>query len=201
MTNFYTADLHIGHKRIIELCQRPFDDVDHMNRAFLFRWNEVVGPDDNVYILGDLALGTVSESLHIVEELAGNKFLIPGNHDRCHSGIGQAEKRYMYEDVGLTVLPEITRVPFFNDSLLACHFPYAGDSREVERYAQYRPVDNGEILLHGHVHNAWHVNGHQVNVGVDVNAFRPVSEMQLDGLFWDRGLLVTDRLKHWSDWE
>jgi calcineurin-like phosphoesterase family protein len=42
-----------------------------------------------------------------------------------------------------------------------------------------RPVDNGLPLIHGHVHNSWKVNGRQINVGVDVWDFTPVSEADL----------------------
>lgn len=28
---FYTSDLHLDHKKIIQYCNRPFKDVDEMN--------------------------------------------------------------------------------------------------------------------------------------------------------------------------
>jgi len=43
MTTWFTADLHLGHRNIIEYCNRPFADVDEMNRALIANWNQVVG--------------------------------------------------------------------------------------------------------------------------------------------------------------
>ena len=51
--NYYIADLHLGHSRIIGLDGRPFADVDEMDRVLMGNWNRKVGPDDDVYILGD----------------------------------------------------------------------------------------------------------------------------------------------------
>ena len=66
------------------------------------------------------------------------------------------------------------------------HFPISGDSHADDRYVELRPVDRGQPVVHGHVHNQWHVNGRQYNVGVDVNDFYPVSEETL--VEWVRSL-------------
>jgi calcineurin-like phosphoesterase family protein len=63
-----------------------------------------------------------------------------------------------------------------NREVLVCHLPYQGDSGETERYAKFRPVDEGMWLLHGHVHEKWRQQGRMVNVGVDVWDFTPVPE-------------------------
>ena len=55
MALWLTSDLHFGHENIIRYCDRPFADVDAMNRALVDRWNEVVGDDDVVWVLGDFA--------------------------------------------------------------------------------------------------------------------------------------------------
>ena len=54
---FFTSDTHFSHATIIKFCQRPFKDVSHMNDELVQRWNEVVGPDDIVFHLGDFAWG------------------------------------------------------------------------------------------------------------------------------------------------
>ena len=43
---FFTADLHLGHGRIINYCERPFNDVHEMNKTILDNINNVVGFDD-----------------------------------------------------------------------------------------------------------------------------------------------------------
>ena len=89
MATWFTADLHLGHRNIIDYCDRPFTDVDVMNRALVDNWNEVVAEDDTVWIVGDFALGTIAETLPIVGELSGHKVLLAGNHDRCWAGHGR----------------------------------------------------------------------------------------------------------------
>ena len=49
----FTADLHFGHENIIKFCSRPFDSVEAMNKALINNWNQAVGYDDDVYVLGD----------------------------------------------------------------------------------------------------------------------------------------------------
>ena len=66
--------------------------------------------------------------------------------------------------------------------MLAGHFPYEGDSHDEDRFTRWRPVDDGAWLLHGHVHTSWQVNGRQINVGVDVWDYAPVSEAALAAL-------------------
>lgn len=82
MTTFFTSDTHFGHERIITLSDRPFRDAQHMNEALIQNWNDVVGPEDHVYHLGDVALGSFADSIACVGRLNGIKHLVVGNHDR-----------------------------------------------------------------------------------------------------------------------
>ena len=54
---YFTSDLHIGHDRDFIWKERGFSSVEKHNEEILKRWNEVVKPEDTVYILGDLAMG------------------------------------------------------------------------------------------------------------------------------------------------
>ena len=177
---FFTSDTHFGHKRIIELCNRPFKDVDHMNEMLIKNWNDTVSPDDAVIHLGDVSMGTIADTLPMVGRLNGFKVLVPGNHDRVFSGESKA-KRDRFIPEYLKVFDQIAKETSqftFDDvdiKVVLSHFPYTGDSHEVDRHADKRPHDAGLPLIHGHVHEKWRTNGRQFNVGVDVNDFRPVS--------------------------
>ena len=83
MKTFVTSDLHFHHKSIITFCPktRPFIDVDHMNSEMIRMWNEIVSPDDLVYILGDIAFCNGNRAAEILNSLLGRKILIKGNHD------------------------------------------------------------------------------------------------------------------------
>jgi len=179
MTIWFTSDTHFGHKRIIELCNRPFRDVDHMNEVMIERWNNVVMPNDIVYHLGDVALGSIADSLPLVGRLNGYKILVPGNHDRIFSGESAKHRERFwpeYMKVFQAIVPEWSTLWFQNQLIDLCHFPYRGDSQENDRHIDKRPVDEGNPLVHGHIHNKRRIDGRMFNVGVDVNDFRPVHE-------------------------
>lgn len=184
---WFTADLHLGHANIIEYAHRPFADVERMNAALLERWNEVVAPDDEVYVLGDVAMGDVAETVPKCTALHGRKILVPGNHDRCWPGhkkvsasAAELYKRAVFEIAPPIILLAVEQAP--RGSVTLCHFPHRGDSRGHDRYVSQRPPDDGGWLLHGHVHDRWQVNGRQINVGVDVWGYRPVSQDELIAL-------------------
>ena len=39
---YYTADTHFGHANVVEMCERPYPDVEAMNEAMIAAWNERV---------------------------------------------------------------------------------------------------------------------------------------------------------------
>ncbi len=173
MERWLTADLHLGHVNIIEYCDRPFSDVHHMNEAIVEHWNEVVAADDRVLVLGDVAMGRIDDTLTFARRLNGVKVLLTGNHDRCASFLGKKTAewtgRYLDEGGFSEVHQGTIRVDLDarHRSVLACHFPYHGDSTHELRYAAQRPLDQGEWILHGHVHDTWRQAGRQINVGLD----------------------------------
>ena len=52
---FVTSDNHFGHENIIKHCRRPFANAEAMDECMIDRWNSTVGPDDDVFHLGDIA--------------------------------------------------------------------------------------------------------------------------------------------------
>lgn len=196
-TRWFTSDLHLGHSNIIRYCQRPFADASTMDRALIENWNATVGTTDEVFVLGDVALGKLSETLAMIGELSGRKILVTGNHDRCWDGHGPRAARHVqrYLDAGFAEVHQgVITLEVAGHSVSACHFPYEGDSQERDRHVSWRPVDEGAWLLHGHVHERWRQRGRMINVGVDVWGFRPVGAAEIAGLIDDgpaeRGALV-----------
>jgi calcineurin-like phosphoesterase family protein len=185
MTTWFTADLHFGHANIIEYSGRPFADADSMDRALVERWNAVVQPTDSVWVLGDVALGKINDSLPLVGELCGRKLLLAGNHDRCWAGHGRKAEgwteRYLHAGFAEVHQGQIT-LTVGRQPVVACHFPYRGDSHDHDRFVEQRPADGGKWLLHGHVHERWRQRGRMINVGVDAWDCRPVRESELVAL-------------------
>jgi calcineurin-like phosphoesterase family protein len=195
---WFTSDLHLGHANIINLCNRPFRDVDHMNQELIIRWNNKVTDADVVFILGDLALGKIDESLELVKLLLGRKMLVPGNHDRVWSGHPKKgrpvrpEDTARYEAAGLYIMDE--QIPYVTEegapTWTLCHFPDVGDSHDADRFNAWRPKPPHKpgVIVHGHVHEKWIINGPRINVGVDVWNFAPVHQDEVASLaarVWD----------------
>jgi calcineurin-like phosphoesterase family protein len=182
MTMWFTADLHFGHANIIDYSGRPFADVESMNDGLISRWNDIVAPTDIVWVLGDVAMGRITETLPLVDELAGDKRLLAGNHDRCWAGHGTKADEWTerYLDAGFAEVQQgQINLDIEQHHVVACHFPYRGDSQDHDRYVDQRPIDQGSWLLHGHVHERWRQHGRMINVGVDAWDWRPVSEAQI----------------------
>lgn len=164
-----------------------------MNEALINRWNKLVSPSDEVYVLGDFSLAFRPVEV-FTQRLNGTLYLVPGNHDMVHSYHKKSRKeenrlkwKQKYEECGWTVLPEQTtlEVPGLANFTL-CHHPFANISFEGDdKYAKWRPQNNGQYLLHGHCHEKVGKVGRQINVGVDVFNGYPVSLDQIAKIMAD----------------
>lgn len=169
---FFTSDLHFGHKKIIQFCDRPWLSVDEMDQGLIDNWNEIVADGDIVYILGDMFFCGSTRAKEILSKLNGQKILILGNHDWKRINQNKAS------EMGFIVTCNFHRMEIEHRKVYLHHFPYRGfgDHTEgEERYSEHRLVNNGHWLLHGHVHTAWKVKEKCINVGVDVWNYKPVS--------------------------
>lgn len=198
---WFISDPHIYHTNVIRYCNRPYSFVEEMNESIVRNWNAIVSPEDTVYCLGDfsMAAGLVET---FTPRLSGRKFLVPGNHDFCHSYHKKSRNKEnqqkwieFYEKAGWTVLPEQTTLILDGiGEVNVCHHPYSNDNSSddkeqgyEDKYAKWRPKDDGKVLLCGHIHNHWQTKlsskgSLQINVGVDVWGFKPVSLLQLQEL-------------------
>jgi calcineurin-like phosphoesterase family protein len=183
---WWTSDLHLGHANIIGYCDRPFPDVDAMDAGLIERWNQTVGDHDDVWVLGDFALSDLVGRLPLVKVLRGRKILVPGNHDLCWAGRSKDVDRWTeeYLEAGFdAIVNGPTEATIGTRTVVVDHFPYHGDSKEgPERFADRRPIDRGEWILHGHVHDRWRQSGRQINVGVDAWGGHPIRDDDLAAL-------------------
>lgn len=135
MSTFVCADLHFNHANIIKYEDRPFADRDEMNEKLIEYWNEVVGPGDCVYVLGDVGFAGNSKISEWINRLNGYKILVMGNHDRTRSA---AKWSLMGFD---NVYKDPVSVRYNHQELMMMHEPPE----------ETKP---GVFYLYGHVHGS-----------------------------------------------
>ena len=80
---YYISDLHFFHSNLNEhMDNRGFSNVEEMNHYMIRQWNSRVRNGDDVVILGDFSTGNAEETMDVLKQLKGKKYLIQGNHDR-----------------------------------------------------------------------------------------------------------------------
>ena len=106
-----------------------------MNQEMIVEWNEIVEPDDTVYILGDVAFLSAQEATDILNQLNGSKILIEGNHDR-----------HLLKDQDFqNCFSEIHKYFVINYNghyVVMFHYPIA----------EFDQMHRGAVHFHGHLH-------------------------------------------------
>jgi calcineurin-like phosphoesterase family protein len=162
MAIWFTADTHFGHAGALSLYRRPFASVAEMNATMIARWNETVGPGDDIWHLGDFALRTsATEAAALLEALSGRKHLVTGNND----------------PPGIVALPgwssaqPYAEVTVDKYRLVLCHYAFR----------TWNGMAKGVLNLHGHSHGRMKPLPRQTDVGVDAWDFRPISVQHMRG--------------------
>jgi calcineurin-like phosphoesterase family protein len=160
MAVFFTADTHFGHAGALALYRRPFASVAAMNQAMVERWNATVGPDDEVWHLGDFALRLpVAALAELLDRLAGRKHLILGNND----------PPTVADLPGWASVAAYAELLVDETRLVLCHYAFR----------TWNGMAKGALNLHGHSHGRLKPLPRQIDVGVDVWDFRPVTLAEL----------------------
>lgn len=170
---FFTSDLHFCHDKDFVWQARGFTSVDEMNAEIIRRWNEVVYPDDDVYVLGDLTLGNVEEGLKLIAKLNGYLHIIRGNHDTD-------TKASRYLELPNVVSVEFATIYKYKKAIFwLSHYPTI-----TANYDDDKPWAQHLVCLFGHTHQVSpfyeavkHAgeNPYMYNVGMDAHDCTPIS--------------------------
>lgn len=170
---FYTADWHLSSQLINKKCNRPFESVLEMNSSLIANCNAIASLEDTVVHLGDFMIygkdqgeqGLKINPQFFIKQIDATFLNLEGNHDPTNKT----------KSIGWFMQTHLGQI--FSD-VSAAHWPsYDPRIRDL--------VKPGWIHLCGHVHNKWKYfidKDRQVlniNVGVDVWNYRPVSETEL----------------------
>jgi calcineurin-like phosphoesterase family protein len=156
MAVYFTSDTHFGHAGALGFFGRPFASVAEMDRSLVGNWNEIVGPADAVWHLGDFALRRPpAQMAEILAALNGEKHLVAGNND------GEATRAL----AGWASVAPYAELELDGVRLVLCHYPFRS----------WNGQRKGALNLHGHSHGRLAPLPRQVDVGVDAWAFRPTT--------------------------
>ena len=154
---YFTSDLHFNHKNIIKYCNRPWNSTKEMNEAIIKNFNEILMPNDTLYILGDCGFGCKQQ----IEQIKGKKILIVGNHDEIN------DIKNVFEEVTV-----YKKLKYNHKHFILFHYPI------LEWDGKY----HNTYHLHGHQHNTADYNTENIennilryDVGVDANNYKPIS--------------------------
>ena len=152
---FFISDTHFGDQKICDLRfpngdkYRPWDKAGEMDESLIFKWNNIVGKNDLVYHLGDVAVD--KERLKLLKKCNGEKILIKGNKDKLElfNYATYFSDIKSYHSIEKFIL---THVPLFP----AC-------------------IKKGRINMHGHLHRQKIKSLKYLNVSVERINYQPIS--------------------------
>lgn len=149
------SDTHFYHENIAKYCDRPTGWQD----LIIQNWQRLIAPSDIVLHLGDILLGSRTVLNSLIPSLPGRFFLLRGNHDRFSTGF--------YASIGITVV----KTPF--------HLTSPSGTRWVFSHRPIFPLEEGEVNIHGHIHNHLlspeesHLGLTHINMSIEVRDYRP----------------------------
>jgi len=153
--DYFVADPHWNHAKVIEYSNRPWKTVEEMDAGLIKLWNSRVGENDRVFVLGDFALANKTKIREITSQLNGTKILVRGNHDGYRSPF--------YVEAGFHA---VSPLPMLYEGIyLLSHEPVF-------------PLADGLINIHGHIHNNINLYSYapsHICVSVENTGYRPVT--------------------------
>lgn len=177
---WFQSDQHFYHSNVIKYSNRPFENVEEMNNTIINNINEVVMPDDDLWLLGDFIFGTAGKAKDILRRInCKNLYYVFGNHDK---EMRKEEIRGFFKSMDeykeITINDPSTNLP---QKICMMHYPHL----------EWNQCFRGSWMLHGHTHGNLKypemLSNHKItDVGVDCWNYYPVSYTELKTLFKDR---------------
>jgi calcineurin-like phosphoesterase family protein len=154
MAIFFTSDSHFGDHRTLNIWKRPFASTAEMDAVLIAAWNAAVGPEDEVWHLGDFARRPADVPA-LLARLSGIKHLVRGNNDPPATTAAR----------GWASVQDYAELEVEGRKLVLCHYAFRS----------WNGQGKGALNLHGHSHGRLKPMPRQIDVGVDVWGWRPVT--------------------------
>ena len=139
------SDQHFFHSNIIDICNRPFKDVDEMNEELIKNHNSCVKNGHVVIHLGDFCFGNTERISYILSRLNGEHKIVLGNHD--HKSVGK------YFEAGFK---EVYKYPIIMDGFYIL---------------SHKPVFLNKTMPYVNVHGHLHDTNMELKLDNDLNLY------------------------------
>lgn len=179
--NKYTADLHFFHNKEYILKNRNSSTMEELHLNMSQIWNINVDINDNVFIIGDIALcrnREIEQLNEILSNLNGNKFLIKGNHDE-EKLLKKIEHNFVWiKDRYIVKEKDDGKI----QHLFLDHYPLL----------TWKNAHHGSWQLHGHCHGSLiDKSSTRLDVGWDV-WHKPISFEEIKEQFKNKTYVIVD---------
>lgn len=165
-----SSDLHLLHNRPFIYEARGFMNIEDMDNEIIKNFNEVIKPDDELYLLGDIFLGgpdSIEQGIELFNQIPGKIHLIWGNHDTDRRKEALTNCRNVVEICGYATILKYHKWHFY-----LSHFPTLTTNID-----DYKKSPKERILnISGHTHSQLKFEPFgSYNVAVDAHNCYPVS--------------------------
>lgn len=151
--DFITSDLHYGDRGAIKYNNRPFADVDEMDKYLIEYHNDTLTDSDTLYIVGDIAYRNRVHINNYLDQLRGKKVIVYGNHD-------YRNRRDINNHHSVIKATDYLSTNRLGHRVVIMHFPIL----------DWDGMYHGSVMLHGHCHGTMHQpNKRTIDIGWDAH--------------------------------
>lgn len=165
---FFSSDWHIGHQKNFLYEPRGFSSIEEHDAQILKNCNEIVKPEDELWLLGDLVMGEDKKEWDSVflNLNCQNIHYLQGNHETDNK-MDIYDRDYLFEYHGYADTLKYSKYRIF----YLCHYPTIVNNfnQEKEKFI---------VCLFGHTHQKekfYNNNPCMYHVGLDSHNCYPVS--------------------------
>ena len=182
---WFTSDTHFGHNKEFLYSPRGFNSIKEHDAAIIKNWNELVSPEDEVYLLGDVMLNDNEHGIECIKQLNGKIHLILGNHDTDNRVI-------LYENcLNIIEIVFAKELKIDKNYFFLCHYPVI-----TANYDDQKPWAKHLINIYGHTHQQnkfYNENPYMYCVCLDAHNNKPVELNEIINDIRDKKIQLDNR--------
>jgi calcineurin-like phosphoesterase family protein len=191
---YVTSDLHLGHLRDFVWAARGYSSAEQHDEGVIQTLNEVVRPNDILFMLGDLCLNAPMDKVdgYLDRIKCQNLYCLWGNHNNPHEKavyrkLVPSGQQYPVRYKNMVYQGHYLETVLNGQFVVLFHYPIS----------VWNEMKNGSWMLCGHSHHSFeqskaeHVEGKILDVGWDGNA-RPWTLPEIAAVMAKKTVIAVD---------